>query len=73
MCWSVFVSPPVEAAHDYGADRIVCDADFRESCFKAIAEASVRVEASFGAPQDIEGVIDRDGNLTIVQSRPQIV
>jgi len=70
---SVFVSPPVEAAHDYSRDRIVCDIDFQESCFKAITEASIRVESSFGSPQDIEGVIDRDGNVTIVQSRPQIV
>jgi len=35
-----------------------------------LAEAAVRLEGHFGAPQDIEWSFDRDGELIILQSRP---
>ena len=36
----------------------------------ALARLAIEVERTFGAPQDIEWTIDRDGRLWIVQARP---
>ena len=30
------------------------------------------IEESMGSAQDIEGVVDCDGNITVVQTRPQV-
>jgi rifampicin phosphotransferase len=37
---------------------------------RSLASMGARVEAHFGAPQDIEWAIDRGGRILIVQSRP---
>ena len=70
---SVFVSEPVEVAHDYSSDPIVSDPVFRDKYARAIAETSLKIASAFGgAAQDIEGVIDADGKIHIVQARPQM-
>ena len=38
-----------------------------------IANAGIDVERAMGSPQDIEGVIDADGKVVIVQTRPQML
>jgi pyruvate,water dikinase len=35
-----------------------------------VAEQALRLEAHFGAPQDVEWAFDRDGALVVLQSRP---
>lgn len=38
----------------------------------APARVGLEVEQSFGSPQDIEGVVEEDGSITVVQTRPQV-
>lgn len=57
---------------DYSHERLMTDDDFRINLMRAIAKVGVEVEdAMGGVPQDIEGVY-KDGELTVVQSRPQM-
>ena len=55
-----------------GARRIVADEGFRRKLLTAVLKAGAEVEKALGSAQDIEGVIDADGNLTVVQTRPQM-
>jgi pyruvate,water dikinase len=48
-----------------GAGPCLAEAQARE-----LAEVSLRIEAHFGAPQDIEWAIDGRGDLYILQARP---
>ena len=52
--------------------RIVADEGFRKKLLSAVLKAGAEVENALGSAQDIEGVIDADGNLTVVQTRPQM-
>ena len=46
---------------------------FRPDMLARIAAASVAVfERAFGAAQDVEGVVDADGRVHVVQARPQV-
>jgi alpha-glucan, water dikinase len=56
---------------DYSNERLMTDDDFRINLMRAIAKVGVEVEDAMGGmPQDIEGVY-KDGELFVVQSRPQ--
>ena len=52
--------------------RILTDEEFRRKLLTTVGEAGAAVEKALASAQDIEGVIDADGNLTIVQTRPQM-
>ena len=73
----LFDSVPVNEARartvSYSADPLVYDADFRRGVLGTIARAGVDVERAMGAPQDIEGVVDADGRVVVVQTRPQML
>ncbi|KAK1400804.1 Alpha-glucan water dikinase 2 [Heracleum sosnowskyi] len=60
-----------EVVLDYSNDPLVVDKAFQASLFTRIAEAGKLIEGLFGCPQDIEGVV-RNGEVYVVQSRPQI-
>ena len=67
------LAPLEEHPLDTAADALFWDAAFRTKVLSGIASLGAAVEAAFeGAPQDIEGVW-RDGSLTVVQSRPQVL
>lgn len=42
----------------------------QEALIATLAQHALEIERAFGAPQDIEWTVDRDGGLWIVQSRP---
>ena len=73
----LFDSVPVNEAEErkisYSADPLIYDADFRKGILSTIANAGIDVERAMGSPQDIEGVIDADGKVVIVQTRPQML
>ncbi len=54
-----------EERADGSAEACISDVEAR-----ALAAMGARVEAHFGAPQDIEWTIDREGRIHLVQSRP---
>jgi alpha-glucan,water dikinase len=51
---------------------LLADAPFREELLRRVAAAGAAVEAALGAPQDIEGVVTPEGDIYIVQTRPQV-
>lgn len=56
---------------DYSSDPLITDEKFRRRILSGIARAGSAIEELYGSPQDIEGVI-RDGNVYVVQTRPQV-
>ena len=57
---------------DYSMDPLVWDTAFQQELLTKIAEAGVAIEAALdGVPQDIEGVV-KDGEIYVVQTRPQV-
>ena len=61
-----------ESFADYANDPLVRDEEFRDQILCAIAEAGVAIEAALdGVAQDIEGVV-KNGEIYIVQTRPQM-
>ncbi|KAK9809702.1 hypothetical protein WJX73_007079 [Symbiochloris irregularis] len=56
---------------DYGADRLLTDEGFRNELLAKIAKVGAAVEDALGSAQDIEGCVEEDGSVTVVQTRPQ--
>ena len=57
---------------DYSGDALVWDAETQRKVLTKIAEAGVAIEAALGGvAQDIEGVV-KDGEIYVVQTRPQV-
>lgn len=52
--------------------RIMTDEAFQRQVLSTVVKAGAAVEEALGSAQDIEGVIDAEGNLTVVQTRPQM-
>jgi len=57
---------------DYNDDPITCDPEFRRKVMSDICKVGAAIEAALGTAQDIEGVVDPDGNIHVVQTRPQV-
>lgn len=69
---SVLLSTHVAEFDGFVVCRILTDEGFRQKLLTTVAEAGAAVEKALGSAQDIEGVIDADGKLTVVQTRPQM-
>jgi len=53
--------------------RLVTDQGYRQNLLSRLAEVGRQVEEAFGGfPQDIEGCVDPQDRIFIVQSRPQV-
>eukprot|EP00930_Biecheleria_cincta_P046432 TRINITY_DN32012_c0_g1_i1.p1 TRINITY_DN32012_c0_g1~~TRINITY_DN32012_c0_g1_i1.p1 ORF type:complete len:2307 (+),score=411.66 TRINITY_DN32012_c0_g1_i1:130-7050(+) len=53
--------------------RLITDKNYRQTLLSRLAEVGRQVEEAFGgAPQDIEGCVDPQDRIFIVQSRPQV-
>ncbi|XVE60631.1 hypothetical protein DITRI_Ditri05aG0143200 [Diplodiscus trichospermus] len=68
---SVLMDEEESRVLDYSNDPMIVDKTFQTSLFSKIAEAGKIIEALYGRPQDIEGVV-KDGTIYVVQARPQI-
>lgn len=64
---------PLELATlETAAEGLFWDAELRDDLLNKIAEAGRQVESALGGePQDVEGVFS-DGEITVVQARPQV-
>ena len=70
---SIPLEPLEEQTLETAAEGIFWDEAFGKDMLTGIAAIGFEVEKAFGGqPQDIEGVW-RDGRITIVQARPQIL
>jgi len=59
---------------DYAEEPLLWDKGFQTSLVNQLAAVGVAIETAFaGQPQDIEGALDADGNLWVVQARPEIL
>jgi len=62
----------VPRAVDYSSEPLVCDIVARTELLTKIARVGLCIEEIMGSAQDIEGVVDFEGNLFVVQTRPQV-
>lgn len=56
----------------YADEKLIWDEAFRTDLLKRVCDLGVAVEAAFGSPQDVEGAVDGEGKLFVVQSRAQV-
>ena len=68
---SVPTERPEAVRVDYSQDNLVNDAAIRHAQLSSIALAALLIEQAMGGPQDIEGVLTADGQIVVVQTRPQ--
>jgi alpha-glucan,water dikinase len=52
--------------------RLLTDEGFRKDLLRRIAETGVAIEQALGSAQDVEGCVEADGSITVVQTRPQM-
>jgi len=57
---------------DYSNDQIMTDLSFRNELLTKIARVGLELEKLLESPQDIEGCVDEEGNVFVVQTRPQM-
>ncbi|PRW33076.1 alpha-glucan water chloroplastic [Chlorella sorokiniana] len=57
---------------DYSSDPLMTDPGFRHRLMVEVCKAGLAIEQALGSAQDVEGVVDADGTLTVVQTRPQM-
>ena len=69
---SITTREQVERRVDYSGDRMGQDEAFRTEMLRKIIRVGYDIEKALGSAQDIEGVVDKDGNVTVVQTRPQM-
>eukprot|EP00959_Pyramimonas_sp_CCMP1952_P062225 1300765-Pyramimonas_sp.AAC.1 len=63
-----------ESVVDYGEEPLLWDNGFVSGLVAKLAAAGVAVESALGGvPQDVEGAIDAEGTVHIVQARPEIL
>jgi alpha-glucan,water dikinase len=70
---SVPLTPFKVDAVKYAEDALIWDGETRTAVLGKLAAVGAAVEAACGSPQDIEGVVDGDGNVAVVQARPQVI
>jgi len=57
---------------DYGEDKLLKDEEFRRDLLSRIAKTGAAIEEALGSAQDVEGCVSTDGEIFVVQTRPQM-
>merc|ERR1712130_106779 len=57
---------------DYGEDKLLKDEGFRKDLLSRIAKTGAAIEEALGSAQDVEGCVSNDGEIFVVQTRPQM-
>jgi alpha-glucan,water dikinase len=69
---SVPMDETEERPVDYSSDPLLTDSGFQHKMMVDILRVGAAIERSLGPPQDIEGCIDSEGRVIVVQTRPQV-
>ena len=69
---SVPMDAPVERPVDYSGDRLMTDPAFQQALMVKIAKVGLAIEDALGSAQDVEGCVTADGEIVVVQTRPQV-
>lgn len=69
---SVTTAQTVRRVVDYSSDPLVADAEFRRKLMERICRVGAEIETALGSAQDVEGVVDPDLGIFVVQTRPQM-
>lgn len=57
---------------DYNGDRLMTDSAFCLDLMSRVCKAGFAIEDALGSAQDVEGAVEEDGAITVVQTRPQM-
>lgn len=57
---------------DYSSDALLTDQAYAREIMSKVCKVGAAIEDSLKSAQDIEGVIDSNNNITVVQTRPQM-
>ena len=52
--------------------RLMTDSAFCLDLMTRVCKAGAAIEDALGSAQDIEGAVEEDGAITVVQTRPQM-
>eukprot|EP00929_Paragymnodinium_shiwhaense_P057894 TRINITY_DN28998_c0_g1_i1.p1 TRINITY_DN28998_c0_g1~~TRINITY_DN28998_c0_g1_i1.p1 ORF type:complete len:1220 (-),score=235.15 TRINITY_DN28998_c0_g1_i1:257-3916(-) len=70
---SITVAECPKRSISYADEALLFNKAFRDNLLRKLFDLGRLVEANFnGQPQDIEGAMDKDGGLIVLQSRPQV-
>ena len=57
----------------FSGDALATDEGFQKDVLSRILKVGMEIERALGGvPQDVEGVVDAKGVITVVQTRPQM-
>lgn len=69
---SITMDPTELRKVDYVGDKLIRDGRFRHDLLSRICKVGYEIERVLGSAQDVEGVVGKDGSITVVQTRPQV-
>eukprot|EP00884_Botryococcus_braunii_P013247 jgi/Botrbrau1/21923/Bobra.0249s0047.1 len=69
---SITMDPSLLKKVDYSENKLMKDEGFRRHLLSNVAKVGYAVEEALGSAQDIEGCVEADGSITVVQTRPQM-
>lgn len=69
---SITTAQMVRRVVDYSSDPVVADVEFARQLMSRICRVGYDIEKALNSAQDIEGVVDPDLAITVVQTRPQM-
>jgi len=69
---SVTMDSTIESQVDYSTDPLLADEKFMHDLCYRIASVGKAIEDALGTAQDIEGAVEDNGEITVVQTRPQV-
>lgn len=60
------------ATNSFIAYRLITDSQFCLDLMQRVCKAGMAIEEALGSAQDIEGAVEENGAITVVQTRPQM-
>ncbi len=58
--------------YDGRGRRLLADEGFRMDLLSRVAKTGAAIEDALGSAQDVEGCVEADGSIFVVQTRPQM-